>query len=57
MDIEPCNVLEIGCGTGNNSIWLAPKNFNVRHHQKNKRPISIKTFMHLPVHRKVHENK
>ena len=29
MDIKPCNVLEIGCGTGNNSIWLAQKNFNV----------------------------
>lgn len=29
MDIKPCNVLEIGCGTGNNSIWLAQNNFNV----------------------------
>lgn len=29
MDIKPCNVLEIGCGTGNNSIWLAKKNFNI----------------------------
>jgi len=29
MGIKPCNVLEIGCGTGNNSIWLAQKNFNV----------------------------
>jgi len=29
MDIKPCNVLEIGCGTGNNSIWLAQKHFNV----------------------------
>jgi predicted O-methyltransferase YrrM len=23
MDIKPCNVLQIGCGTGNNSLWLA----------------------------------
>ena len=29
MDIKPCKVLEIGCGTGNNSIWLAQKNFDV----------------------------
>ena len=29
MDIEPCKALDIGCGTGDNSIWLAQKNFQV----------------------------
>jgi len=29
MDIKPCKALDIGCGTGNNSIWLSEKNFNV----------------------------
>jgi SAM-dependent methyltransferase len=27
--IGPCKVLDIGCGTGDNSIWLAQKNFPV----------------------------
>lgn len=27
--IAPCKALEIGCGTGNNSIWLAQQNFLV----------------------------
>ena len=25
--IEPCKALDIGCGTGDNSIWLAKKTF------------------------------
>jgi SAM-dependent methyltransferase len=29
MAIEPCKALDIGCGTGDNSIWLAQKNFQV----------------------------
>ncbi|KUO71001.1 MAG: methyltransferase type 11 [Desulfosporosinus sp. BRH_c37] len=29
MAIKPCKALEIGCGTGNNSIWLSQNNFNV----------------------------
>ena len=29
MGIKPCKALEIGCGTGNNSIWLSQKNFDV----------------------------
>lgn len=27
--IKPCKVLDIGCGTGNNSIWLAELGFEV----------------------------
>ena len=27
--IQPCNVLDIGCGTGNNAIWLQEQGFNV----------------------------
>jgi 2-polyprenyl-3-methyl-5-hydroxy-6-metoxy-1,4-benzoquinol methylase len=27
--IEPCRVLDIGCGTGNNAIWLAEQGFTV----------------------------
>ena len=27
--IQPCKALDIGCGTGDNSIWLAQKNFDV----------------------------
>jgi SAM-dependent methyltransferase len=27
--IEPCKALDIGCGTGDNSIWLAQQNFPV----------------------------
>lgn len=27
--IQPCKALEIGCGTGDNAIWLARKNFHV----------------------------
>jgi len=27
--IEPCKALDIGCGTGDNSIWLSQKNFHV----------------------------
>jgi SAM-dependent methyltransferase len=27
--IQPCKALDIGCGTGDNSIWLAQKNFIV----------------------------
>ncbi len=26
---EPCKALDIGCGTGDNSIWLSQKNFQV----------------------------
>jgi cyclopropane fatty-acyl-phospholipid synthase-like methyltransferase len=29
MAIKPCKALEIGCGTGDNSIWLAQENFDV----------------------------
>jgi len=29
MAIEPCTALDIGCGTGDNSIWLSQKNFQV----------------------------
>ena len=27
--IKPCKALEIGCGSGNNSVWLAQNNFEV----------------------------
>jgi SAM-dependent methyltransferase len=27
--IEPCKALDIGCGTGDNTIWLAQQNFQV----------------------------
>jgi methyl halide transferase len=27
--IEPCRALELGCGTGTNSVWLAQKGFEV----------------------------
>lgn len=27
--IKPCKALEVGCGTGNNAIWLARKGFSV----------------------------
>jgi len=27
--IEPCNALDIGCGTGDNAIWLSQQNFLV----------------------------
>jgi SAM-dependent methyltransferase len=29
MAIKPCKALDIGCGTGDNSIWLSQKEFNV----------------------------
>jgi SAM-dependent methyltransferase len=29
MAMEPCKALDIGCGTGDNSIWLSQKNFQV----------------------------
>lgn len=29
MAIKPCKALDIGCGTGANSIWLSQKNFDV----------------------------
>lgn len=29
MDIKPCKALDIGCGTGHNSIWLCQNNFEV----------------------------
>ena len=29
MAINPCKALDIGCGTGNNSIWLSQNNFDV----------------------------
>ena len=29
VPIEPCKALDIGCGTGDNSIWLSQKNFHV----------------------------
>jgi SAM-dependent methyltransferase len=28
--IKPCAALEIGCGTGNNAIWLAARGFQVK---------------------------
>ena len=28
-DIAPCSVLEIGCGTGTNAIWLTEQGFKV----------------------------
>ena len=27
--IEPCKALDIGCGTGDNAIWLSQRNFHV----------------------------
>lgn len=27
--VQPCRVLEIGCGTGSNSVWLAEQGFEV----------------------------
>jgi methylase of polypeptide subunit release factors len=27
--IDPCRTLEIGCGTGTNSVWLAQRGFEV----------------------------
>ena len=29
FDIQPCAVLEIGCGTGTNAIWFAQQGFDV----------------------------
>ena len=29
MPIRPCKALEIGCGTGDNAIWLSQHNFDV----------------------------
>ena len=29
MAIKPCKALDIGCGTGNNSIWLSQNKFDV----------------------------
>ncbi len=29
MALKPCKALDIGCGTGGNSIWLSQKNFQV----------------------------
>ena len=29
VPIEPCNALDIGCGTGDNSIWLSQNQFHV----------------------------
>jgi len=29
MPIRPCKALDIGCGTGDNSIWLSQNNFDV----------------------------
>ncbi|SHK90629.1 class I SAM-dependent methyltransferase [Desulforamulus aeronauticus] len=29
MSIKPCKALDIGCGTGNNSIWLSQNSFDV----------------------------
>ncbi len=29
MPIVPCKALDIGCGTGDNAIWLAQQNFHV----------------------------
>jgi SAM-dependent methyltransferase len=29
IGLGPCKALDIGCGTGDNSIWLAQKNFQV----------------------------
>ena len=28
-EIQPTKALEIGCGTGTNSVWSAPQGFNV----------------------------
>jgi SAM-dependent methyltransferase len=27
--IRPCKALELGCGTGDNAIWLSQQNFQV----------------------------
>ena len=27
--VKPCKALEIGCGTGDNAIWLSQQNFQV----------------------------
>jgi SAM-dependent methyltransferase len=29
FSVKPCKALEIGCGTGNNAIWLAQQGFSV----------------------------
>lgn len=29
MDIKPCKALDVGCGTGDNSIWLSQNKFDV----------------------------
>jgi SAM-dependent methyltransferase len=29
ISIKPCRALEIGCGTGDNAIWLSEQNFTV----------------------------
>jgi SAM-dependent methyltransferase len=29
VPVAPCKALEIGCGTGDNAIWLAQRNFDV----------------------------
>ena len=35
--IKSCKALDIGCGTGDNSVWLAQKHFQVTGNRKGKR--------------------
>jgi SAM-dependent methyltransferase len=39
--IEPCNTLEVGCGTGTDSIWLAMQGFEVTGVDVSDIPIEI----------------
>jgi SAM-dependent methyltransferase len=41
--IKPCRTLEVGCGTGTDSIWLAKKDFEVTAVDVSEIPIGIAT--------------